>query len=121
MNALSTLSDFEAFVRAHQIRALRIGVRLTFGDSAAAQDAVQEAFLRLWRCREQLEEVNLEAYLYRALLSCARDAARRTRPTVPLDEKLPCGALRTSPDTGLIVRDALAQLSGDQHEVIIRV
>ena len=119
MNALSTLTDFEAFVRAQQARALRVGVRLTFGDSAAAQDAVQEAFLRLWRCREQLQDTNLEAYLYRTLLSCARDAVRRTRPTVPLDEKLPCGALRTSPDTGLIVRDALAQLSDDQREVII--
>lgn len=119
MTTLSTLSDFEAFVRAQQVRALRFGVRLTFGDSAAAQDAVQEAFLRLWRCRETLQETNLEAYLYRSLLSCARDANRRLRPTVPLDEKLALSPQRESPDTGLVVRDALAQLPDDQREVVI--
>ncbi|MBB6053095.1 RNA polymerase sigma factor [Armatimonas rosea] len=119
MDALSTLSDFEAFVRAHQARALRIGVRLAFGDAAAAQDAVQEAFLRLWRCREQLEASNLEAYLYRTVLSCARDANRRLRPTVPLDEKLALSPRHESPDTGLMVRDALAQLPDDQREVVI--
>jgi RNA polymerase sigma-70 factor, ECF subfamily len=116
MNALSTLSNFEAFVRAQQARALRLGVRLTFGDVSAAQDAVQDAFLRLWRCRESLADTNLEAYLYRALLSCARDANRRNPPTVPLDEKLPW---RESPDTGLLVRDALAQLPDEQREAII--
>lgn len=116
MAPLSTIPAFEHFVRTHQERALRLALRLTFGNHEAAQDAAQEAFLRLWRCRESLEEVNLEGYLWRALLSCARDAYRRVRPTVPLDERLPW---RESPDTGLVVREALARLPDDQREVVI--
>lgn len=118
MSTLSTTAHFEAFVRTHQARALRLAIRLTFGDSGAAQDAVQEAFLKLWRCRESLTDTHLEAYLWRIVLSCARDAARRIRPTVALDEKLPwC----ETPDAGkgLVVRQALAALPDDQREVII--
>ena len=77
---------FGALVRTYQARLLRFATRLT-GDSDLAQDAVQEAFLRLWRGRASYEPRGcLQAYLFRAVRSACLDYARTSRPTDALDE-----------------------------------
>lgn len=111
-----TTTAFERFVRQNQTKALRVALRLTFGDIDAAKDAVQEAFLKLWRGRESLKDTNLEGYLMRAVLSCARDAARRTRAVVALDESLPVVPVS---NTASAVQAALATLSENHREVVI--
>ncbi len=77
---------FGALVRTYQARLVRFAVRLT-GDSDQAQDAVQEAFLRLWRLRASYEPRGcLGAYLFRAVWSVCLDYARASRPAEALDE-----------------------------------
>ena len=77
---------FSALVRTYQARLVRFAVRLT-GDSDLAQDAMQEAFVRLWRGRVSYEPRGcLQAYLFRAVRSVCLDYARASRPIEALDE-----------------------------------
>ena len=81
--------DTQAFghvVRAHQARLMRFATRL-LGDPEAAQDAVQEAFLRLWRLRTAYQTRGcLQAYLLRAVRTICLDYARAARPWESLSE-----------------------------------
>ncbi len=71
--------DAQAFgliVQTYQGRLVRFAARL-LGDSDAAQDAAQEAFLRLWRLRTRYEPRGcLQAYLLRTVRSVCLDYAR---------------------------------------------
>ena len=81
--------DAQAFgqiVRAHQARLTRFATRL-LGDPEAAQDAAQEAFLRLWRLRARYQPRGcLQAYLLRAVRTVCLDYARAARPWEALTE-----------------------------------
>ena len=81
--------DTQAFgliVQAYQDRLVRFAIRLS-GDSDLAQDAVQEAFLRLWRLRAGYEAQGcLQAYLFRIVRSVCLDQARSRRQWEVLDE-----------------------------------
>jgi RNA polymerase sigma-70 factor (ECF subfamily) len=71
-----------AAARADLLRALS----LLLGSSEDAQDTLQEAFLKCWRHREEVENVrNLRAWIFRVALNTARDLQRnawrqRSRP-----------------------------------------
>jgi len=73
-------------VQAYQGRLVRFAARL-LGDPDAAQDAAQEAFLRLWRLRSRYQPRGcLQAYLFRAVRSVCLDHARLARPWEMLEE-----------------------------------
>jgi len=77
---------FGVIVQAHQSHLVRFATRL-LGDSDAAQDAAQEAFLRLWRLRASYRSRGcLQAYLLRTVRSVCLDYARASRPWEPLEE-----------------------------------
>ena len=81
--------DTQAFgqiVRAHQARLTRFATRL-LADPDAAQDAAQEAFLRLWRLRQRYQPRGcLQAYLLRAVRTICLDYSRAARPWEALSE-----------------------------------
>jgi len=80
---------FAAIVQAHQTPLVRFAVRLT-NDPEAAQDAVQEAFLRLWRGREGFRPCGrLRSYLFQSVRRLCLDHLRAARPWAALDEHLP--------------------------------
>ena len=57
------------------------------GDSAQAEDAVQETVVRMWEMRDRLDEVkNIEGYCLTMLKRYCIDLLRQRKPTVPLDE-----------------------------------
>jgi RNA polymerase sigma-70 factor (ECF subfamily) len=77
---------FGVIVQAYQNRLIRFAARL-LGDTDAAQDAAQEAFLRLWRLRASYQPRGcLEAYLLRTVRSVCLDYVRATHPWEPLEE-----------------------------------
>ncbi|HLV80517.1 MAG TPA: RNA polymerase sigma factor [Chthonomonadaceae bacterium] len=71
--------DVEAFgrlVRRYQRRLVRFVERMT-GDAETAEDAAQEAFLRLWRTRETYRpQGSLSSYLLRIVRNLCLDHAR---------------------------------------------
>lgn len=68
---------FEAFLVSHRDRARRLAWRLVGGDAAAAEDVVQDAFLRAYRALPRFrEEAALSTWFYRILV---RQAANHRR------------------------------------------
>jgi RNA polymerase sigma-70 factor (ECF subfamily) len=83
------------------------------GNAEDAQDAAQEAFLRCWRTRDGLPDVqNLRAWIFRVGLNVAKDVQRsawkrRVKPLLGA-EAMPTPT--TTPGGGLEDREVLAQL-----------
>jgi RNA polymerase sigma-70 factor (ECF subfamily) len=70
---------FEALVRRHQVRALRVARNL-IADADEAQDIAQEAFLRVFRSLERFDfEHEFSTWLYRIVTNLAIDHLRRRR------------------------------------------
>lgn len=91
-------------------------------DWGAAEDAVQQAFLELYRSDFQPAETrSLEAWMFTSIrFSCFNEQRRRRRhPEIPSDE-LPSVAVAGEFDEGLDVKleEALAQLTPQQRLVV---
>ena len=100
------------------------------GNMDDARDAIQDAFLKCWRHREEVAEVqNLKAWIFRIALNTGRDirqtAWRRKRQSLPEDSQmLPCK--QDSPHVAIEhqerldqVRNALRELRGEEQEVFL--
>jgi RNA polymerase sigma-70 factor, ECF subfamily len=87
---------------------------LLLGSRDDAQDAVQEAFLKCWRNREQVHGIyNLRAWVFRIGLNSGRDLRRnvwrqRSRPLLDFEPTVERPA--PSPADELIHREALDRL-----------
>ena len=100
------------------------------GNRDDAQDAAQEAFLKCWRARETLSEIqNLRAWIFRVAMNTARDVQRsawnrRVKPLIGEEfmtstrERLPTSALEEQ-ETLDRLRDAIAQLRQEEKEVFL--
>ncbi len=97
-------------------------------DRQAAEDAVQETFLRAWRHLSRLlaDDRPLRPWLRQVLRNVLSDAARvaRNRPTSPLDEtpvepKVD-GGFENVLDRGLL-NPALQRLSPDHQRVLLEI
>jgi RNA polymerase sigma-70 factor (ECF subfamily) len=84
-------SAFETLVRRHQGRAYRLAYRLV-GPDGDAQDAVQEAFLQVYRKLPSFRgEARFSTWLFRIVTNAAlmQRRGRRRRPAESLEEYLP--------------------------------
>lgn len=103
----------------------RYACRLTGGDEARAQDAVQETLLRAWRNSSVLatSPEHARRWLYRTLRSRVIDEwrYRRNRPEVVTDSlpERPAGDDVDSALQGLLVAEALRKLSPAHREVLM--
>jgi RNA polymerase sigma factor (sigma-70 family) len=82
-------------------------------DEAAAEDATQETFLRLWRHTDSYERAESKlAWLYRVAERCAFDLlrSRRRLSEVPFDEAPISGTDRQTTEDWDVVRKFLARL-----------
>jgi len=85
------------------------------GNLDDAHDALQEAFIKCWRHREQEPEVrNLKAWIFRVALNTGRDirktAWRRKRQSLPEDEGI-LESTQDGPQATAEHREQLAQVS----------
>jgi RNA polymerase sigma-70 factor (ECF subfamily) len=77
---------FAALVERYQHRAFGVAVRI-LGGRPDAEDAVQQAFLRLYESRAQYDpKWRLSTWFYRILTNACVDELRRRRPLIPLEE-----------------------------------
>lgn len=91
----------QALMRRHLPKMLGLARRM-LGDSVEAEDAVQDAFMRLWTHahRWQPGQAKFETWLYRVTLNKCFDRLRR-RPLAPLDAAMEVPDSRPSPESGL--------------------
>ncbi len=115
----------QLLIRRHLPKMLGLARRM-LGDSPEADDAVQEAFLRLWThaARWQPGQAKFETWLYRVTLNKCFDRLRR-RPVAPLDAAMEVPDPAPGPASGLenaalsrLIEDALQALPERQRAAI---
>jgi RNA polymerase sigma-70 factor (ECF subfamily) len=80
---------FRSIVEAYSQRLWRAAFRI-LGDAAAAEDAVQDAFLRAWRALDRFDErAELSTWLYRIAMNAAIDHRRERNRREPFSAALP--------------------------------
>lgn len=100
------------------------------GDRHAAEDCVQEVFVRAWRARDRYERGrgSPRTWLFGIARNVVVDAARsRARRATPVDEDgvarllPPQPAAQEQVDDRVVVAEALALLSREHREVLVAV
>lgn len=90
------------------------------GQVQTAEDITQEAFLRLWECRDYREQGKALQYLYTTARHLCIDEYRRRRAqslTWEMEEQLAAPA-ELEPELRLGLRQALETLSEDERELL---
>ena len=116
---------FTELVCRHQGSIVSLTYRMC-GDLRLAEDAAQEAFVRVWQNLNSYKpKYAIRSWLYRIAANAALDSLRRDRPTAELDS-LSVADLGTSPEQSVEenqrvghVRRAIAQLSEPLRVVLI--
>ena len=118
----------EAFVR-YQSELLGMLYHMV-GHAEDARDALQEAFVKCWRNRQQVAEIqNLKAWIFRVALNTARDmrqtAWRRHKKCLP-DDETSIPTEQPSPEVQVeyseqlvLVRAAVSALRAEEQEVFL--
>jgi len=87
--------SFEELYRVHGARMKSVAARV-LGDRAEAEDAVQDAFVNIFRSAAAFEgRSRFSTWIYRVVVNACHDRLRRRRETVPLDP--PGAKTRPSP------------------------
>jgi RNA polymerase sigma-70 factor (ECF subfamily) len=72
-------TTFEVLFERHR-REIHVHCYRMLGSFEAAEDVVQEAFLRSWRARDSFgDELNFRAWMYKIATNCCLDALRREK------------------------------------------
>src|SRR5437867_2069931 len=126
-----TLDDHGLVTMFNEIRDELVSTLLyMLGNADDAQDAAQEAFLKCWRARQSLQEIqNLRAWIFRVGLNAAKDFQRsawnrRSRP-LPEDDLMmpardePTGQALEDREALERLRGAIALLRPEEKEVFL--
>jgi RNA polymerase sigma-70 factor (ECF subfamily) len=119
---------FDSFVREHRDRAIGLAWRLLDGDKAAAEDVVQEAFVRAYRGLDRFrEEASLSTWFYRILVNEAQRHRRwrwvreRFGGEMPADPSDPSAEVVGDPHLRQRVARAIGALARGQREAFVLV
>lgn len=101
---------FEHLVRRWQQKLLLFVVRIV-SDEQAGQDAVQEAFISLYKTIDRVDtKKKFSSYLYAIARNIAISALRARKPTASIDEST-IGTDDTSMDEGLVSQEARGRVT----------
>jgi len=127
----STTASIDELIRVHGPGLLGYATRLLNGDRAAAEDVLQETWLRAWRHVDQLTEQkgSVRGWLTRVAHNIAMDQhrARRARPTEVELTDLETSRIAAPGDAAedverrIIVEDLLGRLSAQHRRTITEV
>ena len=118
---------FSDFVASHRDRARRLAWRLIGGDEDAAEDVVQDAFVKAYRALGGFrEDSSLETWFYRILVNQAHKHRRwravRQRWSAVWDEERAVSSLDAGdPALRRRISQALAKLTRRQREAFVLV
>ena len=121
------MGDHDAFAELARVSIGRLFVvaRLILRDTAAAEDATQEALVAAWRHIRGLRDADrFEAWLHRLLVNACHREARRNRRRGAIELHVAAlEAPQPDPNLGLLDRDQLERgfrdLDTDQRAVIV--
>jgi RNA polymerase sigma-70 factor (ECF subfamily) len=124
--AISRQDEFQRLALPHSASLLRVARRIA-SDRATADDLVQEALLRAWRCFDQFQpDTNACAWLFKILFNVFYAHGRKIRSEPPIvslesprSESEPAQRPGFSPLDAVEVNRALGQLSSDHRAVIL--
>jgi RNA polymerase sigma-70 factor (ECF subfamily) len=127
----ATFADRDLVAMFNEIRDELVSTLLyVLGNADDAQDAAQEAFLKCWRAKESLPDVqNLRAWIFRVGLNAAKDYQRsawnrKSRP-LPEDDLMmpsrdePTGQSLEDREALERLREAIALLRPEEKEVFL--
>lgn len=77
--------EYQKWVREHQDQAWSLA-RYLLKDPSEAEDAVQEAFIRLWNHRDSIDPDRVRPWLMKVTRNHCLDRLRRRKPTTELSE-----------------------------------
>jgi len=112
--------QFENVALPHAASLLRYALHLE-GETARAEDLVQDTLLSAWRSFHQFEQgTNCKAWLFKILknLYSKRIQRRSLRPEVSLEEDEPRFAVPEQISANQQVREAFARLTSEHQEVL---
>lgn len=125
---LARQQEFAEFVATHRDRALRLAWRLVGGDAAAAEDVVQEAFLRAHRNLAGFrQEAQLSTWFHRIVVNEARRHLRwrwvreRVAGEMPAQLRDPRASAESDPQLRERVSAAIRKLPRGQREAFVLV
>jgi RNA polymerase sigma-70 factor (sigma-E family) len=118
--------SIETLYRAHGTRLVRMA-RMFVADRSAAEDLVQEAFIRFHRARDRLHDpAAAVGYLRATVLNLARDHNRRGLMSLRHIDAHPIGSMGPDPDDAALLEDdegalleALQGLSPRQRSCVV--
>lgn len=113
--------DFRAIYRRHTPALYRVALRLAAGDTALAEDVIQETWIRAIQQLDRFEwRAALRTWLTGIALNCARESVRNEdRSTIgqPSSEEATCPA--THPIDVAELQDAIAALPLGYRQVVV--
>jgi RNA polymerase sigma-70 factor (ECF subfamily) len=114
-------ASFEALYDRHSPYLFRVALRMLRGDQAAAEDALQEAWIRAVTSLSRFRgESSLRTWLCGITMNCCREAWRR-RPVQPIDELPEMSGASPSESAHLDairLEQALGRLDDSSREII---
>ena len=114
---------FDVLLSRHHVRALLFSQRL-LGDRVAAEDAVQDAFIRVVRARQEFDPARSFAGWFHTILrnictDVQRRRTRRARQVDTLAQQLPASEFVSPQHSSAAVEDLLRPLSPEDREILM--
>ncbi len=111
-------NEFKQQVIPHYRAMFGVAMAMLGGDSAMAEDAVQDTMMRLWDHRDQLAEVSsIKAYAIRAVKNRCLELIRSATREDDLEEP----AVRVAVETASIPNQANAEEAAEKLEYVTRL